>query len=271
VPLPDYERVIYERNPLVDVICQVRFPPILKIDTELPAAFQEAIRADFPVLTEKPGGENALALPPEVVRDIPPQFAEQIGALGSAFNTKKAYSFASDDDGWVTVLSRDSLSLTANQYRQWPDFRGRLQLVLEALGSTYRPAHFSRVGLRYRDLICRSALGLDDVPWSDLLEPHIAGEFTSEDIASDITLAARQLLFRLSEVRGQVRLQHGIATKDGSDEPCFLIDADYFSTELTEVTDVWGLLEGLHSQAGRLFRWCIRDRLHVALDPRVPV
>jgi len=47
--IPESPRVIYASNPLVDVICQVRFPRILRIDSELPVAFQEAIRDQFPL------------------------------------------------------------------------------------------------------------------------------------------------------------------------------------------------------------------------------
>ena len=44
----DYQRYQYARSPLVEVICQLRFPPILSINTEEPAQFQEAVRRDFP-------------------------------------------------------------------------------------------------------------------------------------------------------------------------------------------------------------------------------
>ena len=43
-----YERYQYARPPLVEVICQLRFPTILAIGAQEPAAFQEAVRRDFP-------------------------------------------------------------------------------------------------------------------------------------------------------------------------------------------------------------------------------
>ena len=42
-----YERYQYARAPLVEVICQLRFPTILSIGAKEPAEFQEAIRKDF--------------------------------------------------------------------------------------------------------------------------------------------------------------------------------------------------------------------------------
>ena len=41
-------RCLYRRNQLVEVICQLRFPEILSIGTQVPDAFQEAIRDAFP-------------------------------------------------------------------------------------------------------------------------------------------------------------------------------------------------------------------------------
>ena len=38
------DRCIYRRSPLIEVICQLRFPAILRIDAQAPAQFQEAIR-----------------------------------------------------------------------------------------------------------------------------------------------------------------------------------------------------------------------------------
>ena len=40
-------RCIYKKNQLAEVICQLRFPEILTIETTIPAQFQEAIREDF--------------------------------------------------------------------------------------------------------------------------------------------------------------------------------------------------------------------------------
>ena len=43
-----YSRVIYKNNPLERVLIQLKFPPILLIDSQEPAEFQEKIRSSFP-------------------------------------------------------------------------------------------------------------------------------------------------------------------------------------------------------------------------------
>ena len=44
----DRPRSHYPNAPIHEVICQLRFPTILTINTVEPADFQEAIREDFP-------------------------------------------------------------------------------------------------------------------------------------------------------------------------------------------------------------------------------
>ena len=44
-------RAHYRKHQLAEVICQLRFPEILSIETTLPADFQEAIRDFFPIYT----------------------------------------------------------------------------------------------------------------------------------------------------------------------------------------------------------------------------
>ena len=49
----DCDRCLYEKNQLVEVICQLRFPTILSISAKEPVEFQEAIRADYPQYAKK--------------------------------------------------------------------------------------------------------------------------------------------------------------------------------------------------------------------------
>jgi hypothetical protein len=49
MPFPAAERVTFQKNPLNEVICQLRFPPILKIDHHEPGrmsmVFRSALRS----------------------------------------------------------------------------------------------------------------------------------------------------------------------------------------------------------------------------------
>ncbi|MFM6395678.1 TIGR04255 family protein, partial [Planktothrix sp.] len=65
--LPDYERVIYQRTPLIEVLGQLRFPTILKINNQEPYEFQEKIRFDYPIFQKS----LSVNLPPEMVALVP--------------------------------------------------------------------------------------------------------------------------------------------------------------------------------------------------------
>ncbi|GDX40579.1 hypothetical protein LBMAG21_08710 [Armatimonadota bacterium] len=49
MPFPQTNRGIYAKNPLVEVVCQLRFPPILSINQSNLADFQSHIRDVYPL------------------------------------------------------------------------------------------------------------------------------------------------------------------------------------------------------------------------------
>lgn len=257
-PFPDSPRVVYRRNPLNEVLCQLRFPPILRIAAELPAQFQERIRQEFPLFKEQqpevmlpPGLPNAVA---DMVKGLPKQ-------------KTKAYEFTSADSAWKAVLAPDFLALNSGRYTRWEEFRSRLEGPLRALLETYSPAFFNRVGLRYQNLIRKSALGLPaSTPWSELIRSHIAGVLAVAEVAGSVEAMQSRTSIRLA--MGKVTVRSGIAEiDDQSKEECFLIDNDFFTNDRTRLADVDGILGYFNGQSGRLFRWSIEERLHAAMEP----
>lgn len=214
---PAAERVLYDRNPLEEVICQLRFPPILRIASEVPALFQEAIRREFPLYSED-----------EAIAGLPANLSAELASLlksnlaGGAETTRRFGS----PDGWSVSLTSEFIALSTTKYTRWEDFRSRLRLPLKALVDVYSPAFFSRVGLRYRDVIRRSALGLESVPWSELLKPQIAAELSDSGLT--ILEAKHQVVVSLG-VNRSVRMVHGLRrpTGDPEGEQSYALDSDF--------------------------------------------
>jgi uncharacterized protein (TIGR04255 family) len=256
--LPDVPRVIYGKNPLQAVICQLRFPPILRIAAEPPANFQDQIRQEYPLFRERTGFV-APGIPPEMLQALQSELSPFLGS-------GRTFDFLTTDEQWQLSLNQQHLALTATSYERWEGFRQHLESPYRWLLEIYRPSFFSRVGLRYRDVIRRSALGLADVPWSELLSPVIAGELGPQPIAENVEHAAREFVLRLVDVNGRVRVRHGILPQDS--ESCYVIDADFFLEPKTETNHAFAVLDAFNKQAGRLFRWCISERLHCAMEPR---
>ncbi len=262
MPIPASERVIYAINPLVEVICQVRYPTVFRIESEPPVAFQESLRDLFPIAQQK---QIATLVPPELLSLLPEPASRSLPLM-------TAYDFTSRDGNWTVSLTRDFLALTARKYIRWEQFRELFNQAAEALQRAYAVRFYVRVGLRYQDVICRSQLGMEDVAWRDLLRPSIAGELGEPDIAEEVIERLTVTRLRLPQQEAFVRLQHGLVTyrqtSESAGEVCYLIDADFFTERQVEVQDVDGVLDYLNQQAGNLFRWCISQKLHHALQPR---
>ena len=255
MPFPDLARVIYEKNPLSLVICQLRFPTILRIDSSLPVEFQERIRREYPILEEKT--ENSLNLPAEIAQLIPDT------------SRKPAFDFISADEEWVVSLTSSFLALTARNYVRWESFEEHLRVPFDALIAEYSPAFFSRIGLRYQNVIRKSVLNIgEQVPWSDLLKSHIAGELGVPEIADFVREQGSNTLIDLVENIGRVRIRHGLAKIQDSNEIGYLIDNDFFTERRTDDGDAFRTLGRFHERSGRLFRWCITERLHKAMVPQ---
>lgn len=252
---PPSPRVVYSKAPLVQVICQLRFPSLLSIESKPPVEFQEQIRTDFPLL-EKVANPLPLDLPPEVV--------QMIRAQASAIS----YQFLTEDRASTVTLTPESVALSTSRYTQWEHFRDQLRVPLAALNEIYSPSFFSRIGLRYQDAIARSVLGLEQVPWSMLLRRDILGELALPQFEANLEgVANRTLRLKLPCGAGSVLIRHGLGTLQGHQEVCYMIDLDFFTEQRTEVADAEPTLDQFNALAGRAFRWCITNLLRDALGP----
>lgn len=254
---PKSPRVVFGRHPIREVICQLRYPTILRIETEEPAAFQERIRSRYPLFEQGHPGLPA-NLPPAVAKLI-------LGELGGASGGGRSYGFRSDDGVWKVSLTKDFLALATTKYLNWEDFTVRLVHAFDALREEYDPPFFLRLGLRYRDLICRSKLGLNGTPWAELIGPMIAAELADEKLGPGVVEAERKSTIVLPDDEGFVTIRHGLEALDK--EQCFVFDSDFYTNERTGVEHAIEKLNTFNARSGSLFRYCITQRLHDALQP----
>lgn len=255
---PEFERVIYSRNPLVEVVCQLRFPPILKISHNEPVEFQDEIRSRYPLFEMKQS-------------QIPPDFLKVAQQFGLPLASEVAYSFKSEDQNWHLSITKDFIALTTSSYERYEQFKGRFEDAVKIFERIYKPSFYTRVGLRYQDLIIRSKLGIEDKKWSELIAKHIASELHDPELSSSIQTITKNLNLRTEN--GQINLNHGLVivkeSQGFSDEIAYLFDADFYTEQKVEGDkDVWNLLSEFNQSAGKLFRWSITETLHFAMQPR---
>ena len=253
-------RCIYKKSQLGEVICQLRFPEILTIETNVPAQFQEAIRDDFPrySLRKEAPAPKLTGTPGNLSLQSQPQ--------------TNNYQFVSADGVWRVNLTSKFISLACSRYTYWEDFASMLDKPLAAFIQTYRPAFFERVGLRYLNFISRKTLGLDGTPFRDLIEPQYLGLLADEEVME--TSAARCSMDAEIAIRGGCRAKihagPGMVKRNGQqdNEVKFIFDQDLFMAGNIPVNHSAGALQTLHAQADSIFRGAITDTLHDAMDPR---
>jgi uncharacterized protein (TIGR04255 family) len=259
MPFPETTRVKYNKNPLDRVVCQLKFPPILKIDSDVPAAFQERLRSEFPNYVEKVEVKFDIST---VKSATPEALAHLVQPIGT-----KNHEFISQDALSQVNLTRGFISLSTNEYIRWEHFQEKLRMPLQALTDIYAPSHFSRTGLRYIDVIRRSKFGLQNMRWNELLKPHILGIAASE-VAEQIRSLETKHEITLTDAQGSVRVVTRFVEAKDDGERCFMIDSDFFTGTKVEVAGVFAQLNEFRLRATRLFQWCITEELHRAMEPQ---
>ena len=106
------ERCRYGKPQLIEVVCQLRFPVILKIENQSPYEFQELIRGDYPNYSVK--------------EEHPPSQAN------APKDTVKNHQFVSLDGGWKVNLTRSFVSLARVVISAAPSMGRRSIRVLSA-------------------------------------------------------------------------------------------------------------------------------------------
>lgn len=235
--------------PLVRVIAQVRFPLVASVEKhDFIAPFQEAIRAEYPVLRPEQSRSAVLG---------------QQGVMEARSNT--VWRFHDASDAWRVTVAPDFLALETSRYTSRKDFLDQLERVLEALVAHVNPKVTDRLGVRYIDRVTGD--NLRDLP--HLVRPEVCG-ILSTPLASHALHSISEAVFVLPENAGQVKTRWGLvpargtvdpAAVDAIDEPSWLLDVDAFQAETQEL-DVEVALQqarGFSERIYSVFRWAVTD------------
>ena len=261
---PRSDRVIYETNPLVEVICQLRTPAILRVESESPSGFQERVRDQYP--------EYELEDAP-----LPVEVSELIQRLGAPMPPGgKTHKFITPDSsrlisiGTHRHLSQTFLALADRSYRRWEKFNSQMRDAERLFVDEYAPAYYTRIGLRYKDRISREQLDLPEQRWATLLKAPVGG-FLSDPLVGDsviTSVATTELALQDKPFDGRMRVRYGLQKDTETQESVFIIDVDCFAEGRFEREDAFGVLDQFHDISGNFFRWAISDITKSALRPR---
>jgi len=240
---PDVPEIRLANPPLTEVVCQVRYPPILLIIKDDPGAFQQHIRHRFPGYgVEQP-------------------FKLQVPKPGSASEptaevAPRLFRFKSRDEQTIVSLAMDFYALSTTRYTHWADFVDDLATVHRAVVEVYQPTYATRIGLRYINRLSPSSTGLTTIgEICDLIRPELTAQ-----LRSNAWSEPEQWLSQLALTDGEARFTLRTALDKEQDEPSFLLDFDYFEQGGLDLDATLSRVSDYHDVIYRAFRWCLPDK-----------
>ncbi|MDF5776546.1 TIGR04255 family protein [Pseudomonas syringae] len=264
-------RVIYGKNPLAEVVCQIRFQRLDLCNIVL-ERLQQTLKSrgyserrdesSFNVVIE-PVQENSPPVPRIVEGD-------------------SIHHFSLSDGSNKVSISQEFIAFTSTNYGRWDQYLPGLLQAMTDFNNEVGTLAVTRIGLRYRDVIERSVLGLEGTPWHELINPFLLGPLANvslwEEGKLDEDAFENQVSQYVMRLEGcSLLLQTSLLTAVTDASKAFLIDADFFhemdsneecGNAATSSKELTALLETLHSNAGALFRRAITEKLHDALSPQ---
>lgn len=247
------ERILLAADPLVRVLAQIRFSPVLSIrEQSFVAPFQEEIRHTYPL----------------VGKEMQQHVAQGVGGeltLGEAV----LWRFSDAERNWQVTLAQDFVALDCSNYSDRTDFVRRLGETLHAVGAHVRPVLTNRVGVRYTNRLSGMEK-IDQLP--NFVRPALLGMASAELGAGEAVNELTQAEFTTNAVNLQGRWGHlpATATHDPSikalDQLSWILDLDAYIAVTTpfdpemcaaEAERFAGIVYGF-------FRWAVSDEFLVA-------
>jgi uncharacterized protein (TIGR04255 family) len=226
----------YRRNFLRQAVCELRFPTLMELgEAKPPAALVQALRKEYPHL--ELGNEMT------------------IGMGGMSNETNYVHTMRTSKMDWSVSLKQSALTVETSSYSDYAEMKARVLKVVEAAKKVIDSDFFTRVGLRYINVI---DTGFD--PADGWINPILVAPLRGHTFSGIQEFAGKLLL---SATDGGCQLQHGIRLKPNvkgeAVAPEYFIDIDSFRGEMS-VDDVGNALESMHAQAFSVFDWCIDEK-----------
>lgn len=247
---PDHDDVVFEGAPLTEVLCHIRFPPILAL-LQLPGVigFQEALRREYPTFE----GDQPVAL----------SLTEETAEVRTHAPT---WRMRDSGDTWQVSLGVEFVALETSAYTQFEEFSARLMEILVALERTLNPQHSTRVGIRKVNLLRHPQVS-HPADWSGLVLDEQLGLLCHADLGNHAPRGFSELHLDDSE-NGTLTVRCGIPP----DEPsACALDLDYWTETRLPIVDngeIESLVRNYSNAITGYFHWCLTDRMRDYLRPR---
>ncbi|MBI3920010.1 MAG: TIGR04255 family protein [Armatimonadetes bacterium] len=255
--LPECQRIMLTQPPIEDVICQVRFAPLMDIALEPPRQFHTAIATLFPVFDSP--------------KPVPsPQDAKQKAMSEKGYDPPR-WKFTDQDQSWRAYLYIDFLAVETTAYSRFEAFLRRVQGVAKAFTEIYGLAIATRVGLRYINRVSKprsTSMGV----WLDGLNEFYASSLTPHLLVD--TCARTWHEVHILQPDGDkdpeaiMGIRYGVERPEGDDKDYLVLDFDCFTESDVSFEDLEATLLRYHDLIYRAFRWSFQENLFSSFEPQ---
>lgn len=225
--VPHVESVRYSHNFIKTVVCELRFPTLLDLEMTQPVKLQQTLRKEFPIYEK----QKSVGL-----------------SAGNSVSSENIYSFRTVKDESTVALRSSTLSVETHAYTEFSDFYDRLERVLKAAEKLIDTDFFTRVGLRYINMVpVVMSDGLDE--W---INPRLIGAL-SDNVFGDIEQYGSELQGDTDSGKYSLRqaLKH---RSEGKAE--YVLDFDFFK-ENVKLVDTLDLVREFNKTNFSLFHYCL--------------
>jgi uncharacterized protein (TIGR04255 family) len=201
---------VFQRNPLVAVIVEVRFFPILKLADKV-ADIQDQVRSTFPAF-----------------QDVTRQLINLQPTGPIEVRKERLFNFVKPDESSTLSLSTSTLAVESRRHERREHFISDAKIGIDALIKICGPVVPTRLGLRYVDLIDKEEIEKDlgrPTTWPQLVSDRFLAVPTGlADL--DGTLFACEVGSSMPNGGGQT-VRYGLL-QDGDKKVRFRLDVDRY-------------------------------------------
>jgi uncharacterized protein (TIGR04255 family) len=228
---------VFIRNPLVAVVVELRFFPILKLAEQTQVAtFQERVRETFPTF-----------------QDVTRQLVNLGPAMPVEIRSERLFNFAKQDESSTLTLSTSSLALESRRHERREHFINDAKVGIEALTDTCGPLVPTRLGLRYVNLVDKERVEKDlgrSTTWPALVSERFLAVPTGLPDLEE-TLFACEVGSTMPSRGGQT-VRYGLV-EDSDKKVKFRLDVDRHITGAVEPSQLVELLGAFADDAFAVF------------------
>ena len=238
-----------ENAPIVGVVAQLRFPPVVSIaNMGFIGPFQESIRGDYGELQQ------------ETLR------APSFQASSATITNQAAivWRFTDADHDWRVSLGVDNIALDTGRYTSRDDFLQRFDVLVRALSDHIKPKRVQRLGIRYINRVFGEPADV-----SGLFRAEV-GSVMASPLGRAVQHTVTDSVFALPEDEGMLRTRWGWIPAGATIDPAvvavadrgsFLLDLDAFD-DAQQALDAHRVAQQATAWSKRIysvFRWAVTD------------